>query len=198
MHLLQFDELLATSCFFFWSYYDLFCILCHFVLLLSMEFDPLYQPPLDYFSWYHVTASIFRIANYLGGKNTSNYLGNIKFPTLSDFLTILTNWLFAFFSWVQNPDSRSFKVSLWISFSKTNPKLTSFFRKVFSSHLKTHKKGKFEGCCSVWQIWKATGGFSLSGRLLLLMLCAITLTTEKGAVVTQRLRAGFTKFKKFT
>ena len=27
---MQFDELLA-SYYFFWSYYDLFCILCHFV-----------------------------------------------------------------------------------------------------------------------------------------------------------------------
>ena len=131
-------------------------------------------------------------------KIHSILLGYTKFPTnFSDFLTILTNWLFAFFSWVQNPDSRSFKVYLWISF-KNQSKTHFVFSQSFSSLLKTHKKGKFEGCCSVWQIWKATGGVSLSGRLLLLMLCAITLTTEKGAVVTQRLRAGFTKFKKFT
>ena len=105
-----------------------------------MEFDPLYQPPLLYFSWYHVTTSIFRIANYLAGKIHSILLGYIGFPTnFSDFQTILTNWLFL------GPESRFQKLQgifMIYKSGKNNPKLTSFFFAKFFQSLENTQKGR--------------------------------------------------------
>ena len=79
-------------------------------------------------------------------KIHSILLGYIQFPTnFSDFLTILTNWLFAFFPWVQNPDSRSFKISLWISFKNQFKTHFVFFSQSFFQSLENTQKG---------QIWR--------------------------------------------